>query len=36
MARLVPQYLDPESYSVVLGGPEQSTHLLKKPWGHSK
>ena len=35
MARLIPLYLDPSAYGVVLGGPEVSSHLLKKQWGHS-
>lgn len=35
MARLIPLYLDPSAYAVVLGGPEISGHLLKKQWGHS-
>jgi aldehyde dehydrogenase (NAD+) len=34
MARLVPRYLDPEAYAVVLGAADVSTYLLKKPWGH--
>lgn len=33
-AELLPRYLDPDGYAVVLGGPEASTQLLKKRWGH--
>lgn len=36
MADLLPKYLDPEGYAVVLGEVEQAQALLKKPWGHSK
>ncbi|KAK1923282.1 Aldehyde/histidinol dehydrogenase [Papiliotrema laurentii] len=34
MAKLLPLYLDSQAYRVVLGDAEQSTHLLKRPWGH--
>jgi hypothetical protein len=36
MAELLPRYLDPDGYVVVNGAVEQSTHLLKKRWGHSE
>lgn len=36
MAKLLPLYLDSQAYRVVLGDAEQSTHLLKRPWGHSE
>jgi len=35
MAELIPRYLDPEAYAVVLGGIVQATKLLEKRWGHS-
>ncbi len=35
LAELIPRYLDPEAYAVVLGGIPQATRLLEKPWGHS-
>ncbi|WWC98379.1 hypothetical protein V866_005270 [Kwoniella sp. B9012] len=34
IAELLPRYLDPEGYAVVLGAAEESTKLLEKPWGH--
>ncbi|KAK4689661.1 hypothetical protein P7C73_g451, partial [Tremellales sp. Uapishka_1] len=34
MASLIPKYLDPEGYAVVLGEVECTTKLLEKPWGH--
>ncbi|GFZ51302.1 hypothetical protein JCM24511_09062 [Saitozyma sp. JCM 24511] len=34
VAMLLPRYLDPEAYAIVLGGVKESTHLLEKPWGH--
>ncbi|ORY28000.1 Aldehyde/histidinol dehydrogenase [Naematelia encephala] len=34
LAQLVPQYLDPEAYAVVLGQVEQTTELLQRKWGH--
>ncbi|RXK39394.1 hypothetical protein M231_03347 [Tremella mesenterica] len=34
LAELLPRYLDPEGYAVVLGGVEQSTKLLEYQWGH--
>ncbi|WVR08783.1 hypothetical protein IAU60_005841 [Kwoniella sp. DSM 27419] len=34
LAELLPRYLDPEAYAVVLGAVEESTRLLEKPWGH--
>ncbi|MDQ0736727.1 aldehyde dehydrogenase family protein [Arthrobacter agilis] len=34
LARLVPQYLDPEAVAVVEGGPEASTDLLAQPFDH--
>nr|XP_019007737.1 aldehyde dehydrogenase (NAD+) [Kwoniella pini CBS 10737]OCF46518.1 aldehyde dehydrogenase (NAD+) [Kwoniella pini CBS 10737] len=34
LAELLPRYLDPEGYAVVLGAVEESTKLLEKPWGH--
>ncbi|WVF67830.1 hypothetical protein IAT40_002591 [Kwoniella sp. CBS 6097] len=34
LAELLPRYLDPEGYAVVLGAVEESTRLLEKPWGH--
>jgi len=36
MARLVPLYLDTQAYGIVLGAADDSTHLLKKPWGHGE
>lgn len=36
LADLLPKYLDPEGYAVVLGEVEQAQALLAKPWGHSK
>lgn len=35
LAELLPRYLDPEGYAVVLGDKEQAGHLLEKQWGHS-
>ncbi|OCF56063.1 aldehyde dehydrogenase (NAD+) [Kwoniella mangroviensis CBS 10435] len=34
IAELLPRYLDPEGYAVVLGAAEESTKLLEKSWGH--
>ncbi|KAH7886563.1 Aldehyde/histidinol dehydrogenase [Phlebopus sp. FC_14] len=34
MAKLVPQYLDQRAFRVVLGGVEETQHLLKLKWGH--
>ncbi|WRT70905.1 uncharacterized protein IL334_007904 [Kwoniella shivajii] len=34
LAELLPRYLDPKGYAVVLGAAEESTKLLEKPWGH--
>ncbi|OCF45583.1 aldehyde dehydrogenase (NAD+) [Kwoniella heveanensis CBS 569] len=34
LAELLPRYLDPEGFAVVLGAVEESTRLLEKPWGH--
>ncbi|WWC64986.1 uncharacterized protein I303_107600 [Kwoniella dejecticola CBS 10117] len=34
LAELLPRYLDPEGYAVVLGAVDESTRLLEKPWGH--
>ncbi|EAL17614.1 hypothetical protein CNBM0290 [Cryptococcus deneoformans B-3501A] len=34
LADLLPKYLDPEGYAVVLGEVEQAQALLAKPWGH--
>jgi len=36
LAELIPKYLDPEGYAVVLGAIDQTTKLLEKQWGHSK
>ena len=36
LAELIPKYLDPEGYAVVLGAVDQTTQLLEKPWGHSE
>jgi len=36
LAELIPKYLDPEGYAVVLGAVDQTTQLLEKQWGHSK
>jgi aldehyde dehydrogenase (NAD+) len=36
LAELIPRYLDPEGYAVVLGAVDQTTQLLEKQWGHSK
>jgi aldehyde dehydrogenase (NAD+) len=32
--RLVPEYLDRNAFSVVLGGREETTNLLEQPWNH--
>lgn len=34
LARLVPQYLDPEAFAVVLGGVPETTALLEQHWDH--
>jgi aldehyde dehydrogenase (NAD+) len=34
LARLVPEYLDPDAVAVVEGGPEASTDLLAQPFDH--
>ncbi len=34
MARLLPKYLDPEAFSVVLGGAAETTALLEHQWDH--
>jgi aldehyde dehydrogenase (NAD+) len=34
IARLVPQYLDPDAVSVVLGGVPETTALLEQKWDH--
>jgi aldehyde dehydrogenase (NAD+) len=34
LARLVPQYLDPAAFSVVLGGVTETTALLEQEWDH--
>jgi aldehyde dehydrogenase (NAD+) len=34
IARLVPPYLDPEAFSVVLGGVPETTALLERRWDH--
>ncbi len=34
LARLVPQYLDPEAFAVVEGGVEETTGLLGQQWDH--
>ncbi|KAK8850725.1 hypothetical protein IAR55_004645 [Kwoniella newhampshirensis] len=34
LAEILPRYLDPEGYAVVLGAVEETTRLLEKPWGH--
>jgi aldehyde dehydrogenase (NAD+) len=34
IARLVPQYLDPEAFSVVVGGMPETTALLEQAWDH--
>ncbi|MEG9246535.1 aldehyde dehydrogenase family protein [Arthrobacter sp. Soc17.1.1.1] len=34
LARLVPQFLDPEAVAVVEGGPETTTDLLAQPFNH--
>ncbi len=34
IARLVPEYLDPEAISVVLGGVAETTALLEQRWDH--
>lgn len=36
LAELVPKYLDPEGYAVVLGAVDETSKLLEKQWGHSK
>jgi hypothetical protein len=36
LAELIPKYLDPEGYAVVLGAVDQTAQLLEKQWGHSK
>jgi aldehyde dehydrogenase (NAD+) len=34
LARLVPEYLDRNAFSVVLGGRTEATALLEQPWDH--
>jgi aldehyde dehydrogenase (NAD+) len=34
IARLLPKYLDPEAFSVVLGGVTETTALLEQRWDH--
>jgi aldehyde dehydrogenase (NAD+) len=34
MARLLPKYLDPDAFSVVLGGAAETTALLEHRWDH--
>jgi aldehyde dehydrogenase (NAD+) len=34
LARLVPQYLDPYAFSVVVGGVPETTALLEQAWDH--
>ncbi len=34
MARLLPEYLDPDAFSVVLGGAAETTALLEHRWDH--
>lgn len=34
IARLVADYLDPEAFAVVQGGPEETTALLEQPFDH--
>jgi len=34
IARLVPKYLDPDAFSVVLGGVPETTALLEQKWDH--
>jgi aldehyde dehydrogenase (NAD+) len=34
IAKLVPQYLDTQAFSVVEGGVPETTALLKQPWDH--
>lgn len=34
MAKLIPQYLDPEAYIVCLGAVEETTHVLSFKWDH--
>ncbi len=34
IARLVPQYLDPDAFSVVVGGVPETTALLEQAWDH--
>ncbi|TYJ57279.1 hypothetical protein B9479_002012 [Cryptococcus floricola] len=34
LAELLPKYLDPEAYGVVLGAADESKALLQKGWGH--
>ncbi|WWD20892.1 hypothetical protein CI109_105370 [Kwoniella shandongensis] len=34
LAEIMPRYLDPEGYAVVVGAVDETTRLLEKPWGH--
>lgn len=34
IARLIPEYLDQDAFSVVLGGVEETTALLEQEWDH--
>ena len=36
MAELLPRYLDPEAYAIVLGDVPQVSNLLERQWGHSE
>ncbi len=34
LSRLIPQYLDRDAFSLVLGGPQETTALLEEQWDH--
>jgi aldehyde dehydrogenase (NAD+) len=34
VAKLIPQYLDPDAYAVCLGAVEETTHVLSLKWDH--
>ena len=36
LAELIPKYLDPEGYAVVLGAVDETSKLIEEQWGHSK
>lgn len=36
LAQLIPRYLDPEAYGVVLGGAKHAEALLERQWGHGQ